>query len=439
MIDTRAVTTLFQPIVHLPTAAVVGFEALSRGPRGTALEHPQALIQAARQVGRLGELDWVCRTLALQAAVASDLHPSLSWFINVEPAGLALPCPPDLLPIQTEARLVLRVLLELTERGSDGQVTALLDAADNAREATWGVSLDDIGTDARSLGLLPLLRPDVVKLDMRALAERDRDEVLTITAAVRAYAERRGAVILAEGIEAEDQAQLARAHGATYGQGWLYGRPAPLPTAVPVPRTPIPLRQGFPAASDLTPFELVRAERTTTRIAKDYLLHVSRHLEQQGQQAIGSGVLLANFQRAQFFTPEQRTRYVAYADANAYTLVAAAGLPDELTPRLRVACLADDSPLVDQWVVIALGPHYAAALVAQDCHDGGDDPTWRRFDFGYVQERELVIRLARCFLSYVDGPVSTWPMSSAAPDLRTPTPAEPAAPAADRSRRWGRR
>ena len=35
VIADRAVRTVFQPVVHLASKAVVGFEALSRGPAGT--------------------------------------------------------------------------------------------------------------------------------------------------------------------------------------------------------------------------------------------------------------------------------------------------------------------------------------------------------------------------------------------------------------------
>ena len=77
------------------------------------------------------------------------------------------------------------------------------------------VALDDVGAEEGSLALLPFLRPDVVKLDMSLVRGVPRDAAATITAAVRAYAERTGAVILAEGIETQEQERLARVFGAT--------------------------------------------------------------------------------------------------------------------------------------------------------------------------------------------------------------------------------
>ena len=46
---------LYQPVVELETASVVGYEALARGPEGSELQRPDLLFQAARREGRLGE------------------------------------------------------------------------------------------------------------------------------------------------------------------------------------------------------------------------------------------------------------------------------------------------------------------------------------------------------------------------------------------------
>ena len=78
-----------------------------------------------------------------------------------------------------------------------------------------------------SLAFLPLLAPDVVKLDLRLVQERPGPAIAEIMNAVNADAERTGAVVLAEGIETEEHLVMARALGATLGQGWLFGRPGP--------------------------------------------------------------------------------------------------------------------------------------------------------------------------------------------------------------------
>ena len=60
-------TAVYQPIVDLETEVVLGFEALVRGPAGSALESPAALLATARADGRSAEFDWACRRVAIRA------------------------------------------------------------------------------------------------------------------------------------------------------------------------------------------------------------------------------------------------------------------------------------------------------------------------------------------------------------------------------------
>ena len=241
MIDDNLVRTLFQPIVHLPTAAVVGFEALSRGPVGSALESPDDLFAAAREIGRLPELDWLCRTRALRAVALSELPASLTWFLNLEPAATDVECPAHLRAAWRDDVARLRVVLEVVERDIETHVPGLVRLGARARAYGFGVALDDVGVELASLSLLPTLRPDVVKLDMSLLRDPPTVGSRHAIEVVREYAARTGAVVVAEGVESPAQAELAGTLGAGYAQGFLFGRPAPLPDTVDGVGPPIPL------------------------------------------------------------------------------------------------------------------------------------------------------------------------------------------------------
>ena len=91
VLDERAIQPLFQPLIDLETRHVIGYEALARGPMGSALESPAALFGAAWRAGRVAELDWACRAAAFQAAAAAGLDPSLRLFVNCEPVSLGVP------------------------------------------------------------------------------------------------------------------------------------------------------------------------------------------------------------------------------------------------------------------------------------------------------------------------------------------------------------
>ena len=160
----------------------------------------------------------------------------------------------------------------------------------------WGVALDDVGAEPASLAVMPFVRPDVIKLDLRLIQGRTTAEVARIINAVRAQAERTGARILAEGIETRRHAEVARSMGATIGQGYLYGRPEAQPAGTRAPRGEGLILRDELVVETRTPFEVVTAARPTERAPKDLLLPMSMHLEHKGLDAAEPSVLLACFQ-----------------------------------------------------------------------------------------------------------------------------------------------
>ncbi|HEY8533590.1 MAG TPA: EAL domain-containing protein [Micromonospora sp.] len=405
MLDARAVAPVFQPLVRLDTGEIIGYEALTRGPAGTPWESPATLFAAARQVGREAELDWLCRAEAYRAALAASLDPSLTLFVNMEPAAWHADCPADLLPLITEAQQRLRVVTEMTERAIAADPSALLAAAESCRRSGWGIALDDVGADPTSLALMPFVQPDVIKLDM-GLLRRPRDpHTAHVVGAVLAYAERTGATILAEGIETEEHLAVARAMGAVIGQGWYFGHPGPLPEHATPVREPLRIESARPLSPVTldrvpTPFETVAAVRPVSRTTKELLIPISRYLENKADESLEPPVLLACFQHERHFTPAVAQRFSRLARHAPFIAVLAAGLTAEPAPGVRGTPLATDDRLCGEWNVIVVSPHYAAALVARDLGDDGADAE-RRFDYVITHDRSLVLEAARSLMRWI--------------------------------------
>ncbi|WP_433221350.1 EAL domain-containing protein [Dactylosporangium sp. CS-047395] len=226
IIDRRDIWPVFQPIVDLATGAAVGLEALARGPQDSPLAFPDRLFAAARAAGRLGELDMLCAERALECAVTAERPPPLV-FVNAEPAVLDQPLSPRLLQL-IAAGLPFRQVLEFTERALPTVPGSLLRIAAGVEQYGNAIALDDVGVDPLSLALLPVLEPEIIKLDMHLVRNPDAVHTRTVCAVVRAEAARTGAVIVAEGIETPEDLATARALGAHWGQGWHFGRPAPI-------------------------------------------------------------------------------------------------------------------------------------------------------------------------------------------------------------------
>lgn len=379
---------------------MLGYEALARGPIGSPLESPAALFGAAYRAGRVAELDWACRAAAFAEAARCGLGPPFTLFVNSEPISLSVPCPEDLRPAIEAAKGRLRVVVEVTERAVAGDPARLLATVAQARQAGWGIALDDVGAAPASLAVLPFVRPDLIKLDLRLLQGRTTAEAAHIINTVRAQAERTDAAVIAEGIETIKHAREAVAAGATIGQGFLFGHPAPLPSPMPSPGGTIPLLRNPDTAERPTPWEVVATAREPRRATKELLLEMSMHLEHQGLDAAEPNVLLACFQEGSRFTPATRSRFEFLATRAAFTGALGHGMPVTPVAGVRGADLAPDDPLRGEWDLVVIGPHFAAALVAKDCGDGGPDAQ-RRFDYFITHDRDLVIRAAEPLLRHL--------------------------------------
>ncbi|QXG75995.1 diguanylate cyclase [Modestobacter sp. L9-4] len=389
VLRTGAVHSVYQPIVELGTGRIVAYEALARGPQGP-LHTPDALFAAARTAGRLAELDALCRSAALRGAVAARLGPPLTVFVNVEPEVLESAPLEDLLAIATTAPAGLRVVVEITERALATRPADLLRAVERVREVGWGIALDDVGAESMSLAFMPLLRPDVVKLDLKLVQQRPGPAVAEIMNAVNGYAERTGALVLAEGIEDEAHLAMAMALGASLGQGWHFGRPGP--TAVTDREVAaLKLPKAIPLDADVhgSPFGCLPAG-TELRVApKALLIELSKHLERQAMRLGETCVVASTFQEARHFTPATTLRYRDLVARTGFVCALGADLPVEPVPGLRGAHLHPDDPVRGEWDVVVLSPHFSAALLARDLGDSGPDAQ-RRYEYALTYERTTV-------------------------------------------------
>ncbi len=389
----QAIESAYQPLVDLYSGATIGFEALARGPKGTVLARPDALFAAAERAGLEREVEWECQRAAFQGALDARLGDGRALFVNVEPRLLSDELPAELSELAERATAAFPVFVEFTERSLTDRPAQLLAAAERLRAQGIGIALDDLGVDARSLALMPVLAPDVIKLDLRLVQRHPTREVAAIVHAVNAEAERTGAQLLAEGIETDEQRRTAMALGARYGQGWLFGRPGPL-TIPTDTRAQAPEKRAWePPAEALTPFELVVEQRPTRRGTKRLLLALSRQIEAQAPSLGSSAVILASFQEAAFFTPDTAARYREMASGAALVGALGVGLSERPAPGVRGVALAPDDPLRGEWNVVAIGPHFAAAFVARDLGDSGPDME-RQFDFALTYDRSLAVAVA---------------------------------------------
>jgi len=108
--------------------------------------------------------------------------------------------------------------------------------------ADAGVSwyVDDFGTGYSSIAHLRDLPIAGLKLDLSFTAGLGSGDLTTerLAQGLAGLADGLGLDTVAEGVETQAQAAILRAQGWRHGQGWLYGRPAPLPGVPQQPTEP---------------------------------------------------------------------------------------------------------------------------------------------------------------------------------------------------------
>jgi EAL domain-containing protein (putative c-di-GMP-specific phosphodiesterase class I) len=227
MIRGEAVNVLFQPIVDLGTGALVGFEALGRGNHPRLSQSPEKLFEHAELCHREHDLSRLFRAKALEEGAALSAH--LRLFLNIHPAELEKnDFVASLARVTESERAQRQLVVEICER-SVKSPAQLREIQGKLEELGIELAYDDFGAGQARLLELVECPPHFLKLDKGLIrgivsSRQCQDLVRALLAATRGT----GTQVIAEGIETEPVAELCRELGCHLGQGYLFGRPAPV-------------------------------------------------------------------------------------------------------------------------------------------------------------------------------------------------------------------
>jgi len=225
----RLITTVFQPVVNLETRAVVGYEALSRGPAGTELENPEVLFELARDF----DLVWDLEALCIENVVPwlQDVCSRGYLFFNLESHFIQ--------QIQYRGTDVFepffacnrQVVIEVTERSAIRDYPTFRRTLHDLKKIGFKIAIDDCGSGYATLEAIAELQPDYLKVGHSLFHNVHRDPIRhRLVELVARCADTIGARTIAEAIETEEQLEVCRQLGIDEGQGFLLARPAPWDT-----------------------------------------------------------------------------------------------------------------------------------------------------------------------------------------------------------------
>lgn len=233
------IRTLFQPLVSIKNRRIIAVEALSRGflPEVGVTLPPGLLFNLAPDRHCALALDRLCREAAMLR-----FHP-----LHMKRRDLLLSVNLDMSLVDREtlgsgrfAKAALdaglspeNIVIEIIESRVE-DVDVLEEFITRHRNQGFLIALDDIGAGHSNLDRIPSIKPDVIKID-RGLISGIHEEYhkFEIVRALTRLGRNIGAMIVAEGVEKEEEVLRLLELGVDIFQGFYFARPEPAEGLVP--------------------------------------------------------------------------------------------------------------------------------------------------------------------------------------------------------------
>jgi EAL domain-containing protein (putative c-di-GMP-specific phosphodiesterase class I) len=223
VLRTRPFHPVFQPIYSLRDGSLLAVEALTRF-EPLPSRPPDLWFDEAARVGLGTELELAAVEVAL--AATQQLPDGVALTVNCSPELL---CDPGFLT-EIGRHAERRLVVEVTEHAVVEDYTRLGDALAILRSQGVLIAIDDAGAGFSSLQHVVRLAPDIIKLDI-SLTQHLRDDPVrrALADCLVRFAHETGCELIAEGIEHSNDLHTWSELGAHAAQGYLLGRPGPLP------------------------------------------------------------------------------------------------------------------------------------------------------------------------------------------------------------------
>lgn len=229
ILATGNITTLFQPIVSLKDSSIIGYEALSRGPKDSCLEFPDKLFETAAIYNKSWELESLCRTKALERS--SNIDNEKFLFLNVDPSIFK----DDKFKKGFTKEFLLKhnicpnsIIFEITEKTAIEDYIGFKKALDNYVDQGYQIAIDDTGAGYSGLKTLYLTKPHYIKIDMDLIRDIHKDLFKqALIEALVTFARSTNMKTIAEGIETEEELATLINLGVYAGQGFFIKKPSP--------------------------------------------------------------------------------------------------------------------------------------------------------------------------------------------------------------------
>jgi EAL domain-containing protein (putative c-di-GMP-specific phosphodiesterase class I)/GGDEF domain-containing protein len=212
----------YHPIVTADSRKIFGYEALARGTM-RSMRSPEVMFEVAAQSDLIWDLSRLCRNRAIEG-MNKLLKDGELLFMNVDPADFA---DPSFTELDLKVTDPTRVVIEITERTAIKDYPKFRERLKAFREKGYRFAVDDAGSGYAGLGSIANLEPDFIKLDMSLINCIDTNFIKqNLVETMVRFANDQKAMVIAEGVEREEEFDMVKALGVHLVQGFFVHRPS---------------------------------------------------------------------------------------------------------------------------------------------------------------------------------------------------------------------
>ncbi|SJZ30712.1 EAL domain-containing protein [Selenihalanaerobacter shriftii] len=227
IIDQENIRIVYQPLISLQTAEVIGYEALTRGPRGSCFERPDRLFNFAKETDLLLDLERLCRRKAL--VKANKFLDGRKLSLNVSPEVIEVDDFKKGITQKIISELKINnqdIIFEITEKTAITNFKIFRKTLNHYSSQGYQIAVDDLGAGYANLQTIAELHPQYIKLDMSLVRDINSNPTKeALLEAIVNFAHQVDAKVVGEGIETYDELERLIELGVDYGQGYLIQPP----------------------------------------------------------------------------------------------------------------------------------------------------------------------------------------------------------------------
>jgi EAL domain-containing protein (putative c-di-GMP-specific phosphodiesterase class I)/GGDEF domain-containing protein len=221
----RTIKTVFQPIVSLRDGGILGYEALSRVTGEYSYLSAEELFAEAHEHNLLWDIEYLTRSIAIKTA--SDIirnNYRVKIFINVSSS------------IMQDARFnagftknILsslhideeNIVFEITEKKAVEDINLFKNLVNHYKGQKFKIAVDDLGSGYSGLNLISDIIPHYAKLDMQLIRNIHKDRLKQgLVKGIVEFSNISNILLIAEGIESQEELEIVCNLGVQYGQGY---------------------------------------------------------------------------------------------------------------------------------------------------------------------------------------------------------------------------